>query len=340
MLLGLMVLLPSACQAQREQQEAVSQVYLETAVPALRQRTYAATLVLEKELPGTEHYDAALMSYDSDQLKVYALVERPKIAMPQNGFPVVIFGHGFHPQPKQYGLSKADGIMHRPGDYYRGIPEAYAERGFLVVTPDYRGHGGSGGFEYTQTSYLAAGYYAIDVLTLLAALPALDAVDADNIFYVGHSMGGDVGLRTLLATQQIKAASFWSPVIATTYEQAVYDGRDSNGDTPITPATLGHHLEKVATRLGPYDMASQLASIDPVNFVAELEVPVIVHHANGDASVPIGWAEKFVAKLAEYNRPFEFFTYPVDDHLFKGEERRQAVTRDVSFFSRVSGITD
>lgn len=334
-ILGLPTLvLLSACHAPDEIPDGVADVYSETAIPSLRQRAYSSRLALVKKLPQSEGHTSALMSYVSDQLKVYALLSRPKAGMPQSGFPVVIFGHGFHPEPKDYGISKADGTQLRPGDYYRGVPEAYAERGFIVITPDYRGHGGSDGFEYTQRSYLSAGYYAIDVLNLLAALPSVDDIDMENVFYVGHSMGGDVGLRALLVTKKIKAASLWSPVIASTYQQALFYGRDQNGDTAITLASFKRYLEKVKSNLDSSNIARQLSSIDPINFVDELSMPLIVHHATGDVEIPLAWSENFVARLAEENKEFEFFSYQSDDHLFEGENRKNAIDRDVAFFTR------
>ena len=176
-------------------------------IKGLQNRTYNANLTFEKELQGTEKYKADLYSYHSDSLKIYALVNIPTSTEPEKGFPILIFGHGFHPEPKKYGVSTKTGKDWRPGDYYRGIPEGYAEQGFLAITPDYRGHNVSDGFEYTKTSYLASTYYAIDVLNMIAGLSDLENVDLDNIYYMGHSMGGDVGLKMLLATDKIKAAS-------------------------------------------------------------------------------------------------------------------------------------
>ena len=132
-------------------------------IKGLQNGNYKADLTFEKELAKSENWDAHLMSYFSDSLKIYTLVNTPKTEAPKEGFPVVIFGHGFHPEPKKYGVSNKTGEDWRPGDYYRGIPEGYAEKGYLTVTPDYRGHNVSDGFEYTKTSYLASTYYAIDV---------------------------------------------------------------------------------------------------------------------------------------------------------------------------------
>ena len=311
----------------------ISKTAAPISIEGLHQRTYDASLSLEKKLQGTESYDADLYSYFSDSLKIYALVNTPKTKKAISGFHVLIFGHGFHPEPKKYGVSNKTGKDWRPGDYYRGIPEAYAEKGFLVITPDYRGHNKSDGFEYTQSSYLASSYYAIDVLHLINALPTLQNADAANIFYMGHSMGGDVGLKMLLATNKIKAASIWCGVSATVHEQAIYYGKrsDENGDS-LSPATIQKYMERVDRIVQQLGFEYDFHSGEPIHYMQNISTPLIIHHAIGDTSVPYRWSESLVAALYAHQKPFEFYSYDDDHHLFKDANRLKAVERDVVFF--------
>ncbi len=154
-------------------------------------------------------YKSSLITFSADGLKQYSLVLTPDSQVPGKGFPVVIFGHGFHPEPKKYGISST-GKVSRPGDYYRGVPESYAARGFLVFAPDYRGHNKSEGYEFTQLGIESSDFYAEDVLQLLKVVLQNSNIDSDRIYYVGHSMGANVGLRLLAQTNKIRAASLWS----------------------------------------------------------------------------------------------------------------------------------
>ncbi len=303
-----------------------------TSISGLRERTYHSNITFEKQLQGTEKYQADLVSYYSDSLKVYALINTPTSAEPAKGFPTIIFGHGFHPEPKQYGISKKTGKSWRPGDYYRGLPEAYAERGFLVITPDYRGHNISQGFEYTQTSYLASTYYAIDVLHLLAALSDLKNVSLDNIFYVGHSMGGYVGLKMLLATDKIRAASLWSAVSATVFEQAIRS-RDED-DEKVTPQIMSTYMSSFEVVIQNLDFSYDMSSGDPIHFISEITTPLIVHHARWERAVPYRWSESLVSKLFKHRKAFEFYSYNSQNHLFKDENKLKAITRDITFFNQ------
>lgn len=169
-----------------------------------------AALTHERQLDESASFTAYLVSYRYAGLRLSAMVAVPKTAMLAGGYPVVIANHGYVPEPPRYGIT-ATGVDSRPGDYYRSVPELFASRGFLVVLPDYRGHNTSEGFEYIDPqddrSIL---YYAEDVVALMSALEDVGQADLDKVFMWSHSMGGPVSLRAMLATNIVKASSFWA----------------------------------------------------------------------------------------------------------------------------------
>lgn len=177
-------------------------------VGELRDTDFSVQLSFERALDDGESFTAYLVSYLHAGLKLFAMVAVPKAAMPEPGFPVVITNHGYVPDPMKYGITAA-GIDSRPGDYYRSVPELYASRGFIVVIADYRGHNTSAGFEYVDGKDSIA-YYAEDVVALISGLADLEDADLENVFMWSHSMGGPVSMRALLATNLVRAASFWS----------------------------------------------------------------------------------------------------------------------------------
>ncbi len=329
------LLLLIACKQEQPTAQQEEKFIAPISIKGLQDRTYKAKLNYEKELKGSENFKADLMSYHSDSLKIYTLTHTPITEKPEKGYPILIFGHGFHPEPKKYGVSNKTGKDWRPGDYYRGIPESYAEKGFLTITPDYRGHNVSEGFEYTKTSYLASTYYAIDVLHLIAALSDLKDADLENVFYMGHSMGGDVGLKMLLATDKIKAASLWSAVCASTPEQAIYYGKWSDDNwNNISLSSMKNYMGKLDSTVQNLGFEYDIASGDPIHYLEELSIPIIIHHATKETSVPYRWSESLAAKLYEQGKTFEFYSYESENHLFKGENREKAVERDIAFFRK------
>lgn len=179
-------------------------------VRELRERKFETSVVYERPLQDGTSFTAYLVSYRHSGLKLHAMVAVPKDDPPASGFPVIIANHGYVPVPMKYGIT-SEGIDSRPGDYYRSVPELYTSRGFLVVLPDYRGHNNSEGLEYVDPQDdNSAAYYAEDVTALLAALDEIDNADRDNVFMWSHSMGGPVSMRVLLATDIVKASTFWA----------------------------------------------------------------------------------------------------------------------------------
>lgn len=330
-ILILLILLLSACQQSKQ----AAQVPTPLSIAVLQQRTYITQLSFEKSLEGTDNYQSDLWSFTSDSLEVFTLVQTPKTAMPQEGFPILIFGHGFHPEPKKYGVSTSIGKNWRPGDYYRGVPAAYAKKGYLTITPDYRGHNQSEGFEYTQTSYLASTYYAIDVLHLISALQTIKGGNPKEVYFVGHSMGGDVGLKMLLATDKIKAASLWAPVAASTWEQALYYGKYYDEDGGKTDAQkMKDYLAKLNKVLEEKVSGYDIDAGDAMNYIQQLTTPIVIHHARKENSVPYIWSESLAAKLFKHQKTFELYAYDSENHLLKGDNRAKAVERDILFFKK------
>lgn len=290
----------------------------------------AVTLKLIGAIEGGPGFSGYLYSYVSAGLKVHALVAVPDRPAPDSGYPVLIANHGHHPEPPKYGIT-ADGTDWRPGDYYRRIPELFTAQGFMVVMPDYRGHNNSQGLEYTE-GMLESSYYTEDVLNVLAGLDSLDAASRHEVFMWGHSMGAEVTLRALLATDRVKAASLWSTVGGDIWDQAYYYSRYGDPtafDSSETPKSVIGTLKTSIAAFGPgfdYDGCEPLLHLD------RLATPIVIQHAVGDRGAPYKWSETLATELYLLGKPYAFFSYPGDDHFFDGETMEQAARRDAEYF--------
>ena len=282
------------------------------------------------EQADTPDYAARLMEYRSDGLTQYALVATPHGTPPQGGYPVLLANHGTHPNPARYGIS-ADGTDSRPGDYYRQVPAAYARSGFLVVMPDYRGHNISQGSEYVRSS-IATHYYTEDALGALSVVKEVANADSRNVFLWGHSLGGEVSLRTLLATDGVRAASLWSSVGGTLWNQAYYYARHQ---APLADDRMGlakNAVESLRSDLQTFEATFEWRSGEPLYHLDRLTTPVIMHHAIDDQGAAYDWSRSLAAELARLRKPYHFHTYVGDDHLLSGPAFDVAVRRDVAFF--------
>jgi len=280
-------------------------------------REYAGALKNEfevvKELEPVDGMPRRELVFSADGLRQFALVIEPAGEPPQSGWPVLMFNHGYHPDPPNYGRI-ADGSTNRPGDYYREVARRFASAGFVVVVPDYRGHNDSAGSEFVQ-SPLAAYWYTRDVIAAYRALPSLPRIDLEQTFLWGHSMGGPITLRALLALgDEVSAASIWSsgPAFAT-----------SNRYREL--AETESALMNLPVPLRPED-------VDAGPFLAQLQVPLVIQHAVDDRSTPSSASIAIDAALTEAGLPHELHLYEGADHLLTGKDLELALDRNVQFF--------
>lgn len=205
-------------------------------------------LTYERALDDGPSFTAYLVSYEYLDLTLHAMIAVPNSGLPEAGYPVVIANHGYVPDPAKYGIT-AEGVDSRPGDYYRSVPELYTSRGFLVVMPDYRGHNSSEGFEYVDGKE-SVSYYAEDVVAVMSGLTDIEHADLDNVFMWSHSMGGAVSMRVLLATDRVKAASFWATM-------PVDDLSSKLGELAI-PLMLQHSVNDRSTAFGNSEKLAEM----------------------------------------------------------------------------------
>jgi dipeptidyl aminopeptidase/acylaminoacyl peptidase len=300
-------------------------------IDELTQTKPATELKFERALDDGRSFTSYLVSYRNRGLRLHALVAVPRSTPPDAGFPVLVANHGTHPDPPRYGFT-AQGVDSRPGDYYRSVPELYASRGFMVVMPDYRGHNVSEGGEYAH-GFLASSYYAEDVLALLGALDSLEHADTSNVFMWGHSLGGEVTLKAMLATDRVRGASIWSTVGGSIWDQAYFysarEGADAAHDGSAVPKDAFVQLKR---ELDAFGSAYDWRQSDPLLYIDRLSVPVALHHARLDAGADYDWSRRLAAQLYALGKTYEFHTYPVSEHFFEGANRETAADRDARFF--------
>lgn len=283
-------------------------------IKSLQSRSYDSDLITQRPVRETSRFTSSVVSFLSDGLKQYALINIPKGSTPNGGWPVVIVNHGYI-EPEVYSVENS----------YINTSAYFANSGFLVVKPDYRGHDNSEGEAGSLTSRIN---YAVDVLNLLAGVKKLTYVNPNRIYMYGHSMGGDVTLRVLeVCPDCIKAATLWAPAVRDFPESYLYFTR-RNPDTPERQARRARFQSELTSLFTPAEY-DQISAFDNVNLV---QVPVNIHHGTEDLSVPYEWGQKVAEKFAENNKTHYFYTYPGDNHDISGNWST-ALNRDISLFS-------
>ena len=200
-------------------------------VEALRKRRFGSVLSIETDLSnspvaesyaqrffvaGDARYSSFLASYRSDGLRLYTRIDIPAGPQPRDGYPVVVFTHGW----VGFEAARDFHFSYTPDSMYAEWIDAYAKAGFVVVTPGYRGHGTVKGVvadgrnsmaAWDNATYVSPILYAIDTLNLIEGLRTAERIawprgsgngkriklNLQRLAIAGHSQGGDVALIVL-----------------------------------------------------------------------------------------------------------------------------------------------
>ena len=156
-------------------------------IDALRQGEYPGSrLAVEQPLEAGINYSRSIVSYQSEGLKIYALLTVPLGERPAAGWPVIVFNHGSIP-PAEY----------RTTERYVNYMGAFSRSGYIVLRPDYRGHGNSEGV--ARGAY-GSPDYVVDVLNAVSAIKQYADIDPARIGMWGHSMGCCIMLCAMKTT--------------------------------------------------------------------------------------------------------------------------------------------
>jgi pimeloyl-ACP methyl ester carboxylesterase len=217
--------------------------------------------------------------------------------MPREGYPLVILNHGYYKDPKEYKALKS----------YIPCESFFAEHGYVVVKPDYRGHGDSDGPAYPNG--YAPGTIA-DMLNLIASMKKDERVNAKRIYTIGHSIGGLFSLQCAEISPDIKAV-------------VDYAG------SPADPR-LRHMLRPKASEEVPsFDFQfEQIRS-----HVKALRVPVQIHNGTADNAMPFQFSENFYELLkSSGKKDVEFFAYQGGGHHLQGADQELLFERALALF--------
>lgn len=293
-------------------------------IQAMRQRLYPGSdIVIEQTLSPGSNYSRYIASYKSDGLKIYALLTTPNGDKPKDGWPVIIFNHGYIP-PEVY----------RTTERYIAYTDAFSRNGYIVLKPDYRGNGLSEG--KPEGAYYSPAY-AIDDLNAIASIKKYPAADKNKIGVWGHSMGGNITLRDLVVNQtDIKAAVIWGGVVGS-YDDLInnWQRRVTYQPPPQELALRNNYRQNLIKQYGtPKSNPRFWNQIDPTYFIKDITAPVQLHQGLADEEVPVAFSESLFNKLKNAGKTVEYFTYPGADHNISDPSFLIAMQRSLDFFDK------
>mgnify|MGYP001463822353 CR=1 FL=1 len=293
-------------------------------IEMMRQQEYPGSpIVLEQTLSPGSNYDQYVVSYLSEGNKIYALLTIPRGEQPATGWPVIVFNHGYIP-PAQY----------RTTERYVAYVDNLARSGYIVFRSDYRGHGNSEG---VATGGYATPDYTVDVLNAVASIRVFPDADPDRIGMWGHSMGGQITLRAMVVSRDIKAGVIWGGVVASYPDLLEHWRRPASEGVPTpTPSATGRgrwRTDLIATYGSPDENPAFWAAISPNSYLRDLSGPVQLHHGTADTSVPFILSEILYSEIQAVGLPVELYLYEGDDHDIT-TSFTPAMQRTIEFFNR------
>src|SRR6202165_897019 len=287
------------------------------AIDAMRTRDYpGSNLVIERPLSPGSNYQQYIASYQSEGLKIFALLTVPNGAKPASGWPVIIFNHGYIPP-----------TVYRTTERYIAYVDAFARHGYVVFKPDYRGFGSSQG---TPVSAYYSPDDTVDVLNAVTTMQRYANADPNRIGMWGHSMGGNITLRALVIDPRIKVAVIWAGVNAT-YKDLLENWHPPAADRPPPSFGGGGRQRMLARFRHPEQNPAFWDSISPMAYLADITAPIQLHHGTADVEVPLAFSQTLATNLQAAGKPVELYTYPGSDHNI-AQGFTLAMARSVAFF--------
>ncbi|KKQ26135.1 MAG: Dipeptidylaminopeptidase/acylaminoacyl-peptidase [Microgenomates group bacterium GW2011_GWC1_37_12b] len=299
-------------------------LFSEMTIPAMRSRGYDSKLNELSKYSENSSYTSYLTSYGSDGFKINGLLTIPKGNKPANGYPAVVFVHGYI-APTIYKTTE------RYGDYVNYL----ARNGFVVFKIDLRGHGDSEGD--ASGAYYSADY-VVDTLNAYSALQNFDVVNPKTIGLWGHSMSGNVVFRAFTVKPEIPAVVIWAGSGYSYTDLQEYRISDNSYRPPLQNTQRARKRQLLRDAHGDFNSNSEFwKQVVPTNYVNDLKGAIQLNHAINDNVVSIEYSRNLEKILGTTNIFHELNEYPSGGHNITGPYFVTAMQNTVNFYKKYLG---
>jgi len=229
-------------------------------------------------------------TYPSDGLTVGAYLYGPR-ERPRGRLPVIVFNRGSWTRPNGF-AGEMLVMAHR-----------FADAGFLVVAPQYRGSNGWRGRDELGGAELH------DLLNLPPVIAKIPGADASRLYLAGESRGGAMVYMALRDGFPARAAAVWGAF--TDLEPLLASGPQAGAAQTIWPDV---------------DRAELLRTRSALRFADRIDVPVLIMHGGADQDIPLSQSERMDAELTRLGKPHELLVFDGEQHVIggRGAERDAA----------------
>ncbi|EKU99661.1 dipeptidyl aminopeptidase/acylaminoacyl peptidase [Leptolyngbya sp. PCC 7375] len=245
-----------------------------------------------------------------DGVEIPAYLTLPQGITPEN-LPVIVFPHG--------------GPWGRDTWGYSPLGQFFANRGYAVLQPNFRGSAGYGkAFLNAGNQAWGKGVMQHDVTDGVQYLIDQGIADPERIGITGFSYGGYATLAGLAFTPELYAAgaALSGPSNLITLMQEI-------------PPYWVPIRDSLSLRVGnpddPRDR-NRLMAQSPLFAADQIQAPLLVVQGANDPRVPKAESDQIVAALRERNRPVEYLVALDEGHGFRQEDNIFAMTAALERF--------
>jgi dipeptidyl aminopeptidase/acylaminoacyl peptidase len=280
--------------------------YEEYTIAYLGRRSYGGGKIeVVQKLAESDAFTSYSIRYPSDGLNIYGFMNIPKGNGP---FPVIISVHGYAPYGK-----------YDPFNPSQDFADFFAENQFIVIHPGLRNQPPSDNGD----NLLRVGM-TVDVMNLIALvktkndLPVeLASANLDLMGLWGMSMGGEIALRVLTLSPDIKAAVLYSP----------FSGNEERNSRQLYEVLRDEQFQKDAQV--PLEL---LDRISPMYYYHQIKSAVQLNHGTKDTTAPISWAVETCDFLESAGVSVQCIYYEKAGHVFSGDNARNLRENALEFY--------
>jgi uncharacterized protein len=294
--------------------------FYDLTIPYFREQNFDSSLASLEEVASNASYTSYVTNYTSSGFKVNGLLTEPTGERPEGGWPAIVFIHGYLP-PSSYATL---------GQPYSAYVDYLARNGFVVFKIDLRGHGESegepGGAYYSSD-------YVVDSLNAYSALQKAEFVNPNKVGIWGHSMAGNISMRTIAARPEIPAVVIWAGAGFTYTDLFTYRITDASFDPNQSASSRTRMREQIRKLYGDPDPSKPFwQQLAPTNYLSELQGSIQIHHAVDDNVVDIRYSRDLSALLEKASVEHEFYEYQSGGHNISDASFTTAMERTVEFY--------
>ncbi len=207
-----------------------------------------------------------------------------------------------------------------------------ARNGFVVFKIDLRGHGDSEG--EAGGGYFGSDY-VVDTLNAYAALQSADFVNPKAVGMWGHSMAGNILLRSFVVKPDIPAVVIWAGAVYSYVDRDKYGINDNSYRPPGLSTNTQNRRQQLQQQYGSPSATSVFwKQVIPTNYLNDLNGAIQIDHAIDDDVVNIGYSRDLISLLDKTKVVHELNEYPSGGHNIEGVSFMQAMQKTVEFFKK------